>query len=172
MSDSAPAWFVVTRVFVISTNIGWVLNKGWSYPYLFLLIYILIDYMTQRLPGCVTRRVSACTHLPHREGNSMGWPPFRSNRIWREDESGEKTNLARRRIWREDKSGKKTNLARRRIWREDESGEKTNLARVKEEAFPLTLHCCRKRVTPRLSTLSTKPSLPPLKVLAISIRTF
>lgn len=24
------------------------------------------------IPGCVTSRLPACTHIPHREGNSMG----------------------------------------------------------------------------------------------------
>ena len=33
-------------------------------------------YLTQRFPGCVIRRLSACTRVPHRELNSMVEPPL------------------------------------------------------------------------------------------------
>jgi len=39
-------------------------------------------YLTQRSPGCFIRRLSICTHVFHREGNSVGEPPLFNVAIW------------------------------------------------------------------------------------------
>jgi len=36
----------------------------------------LMNLLIQRFPGCVIRRLSVCTRVPHREGNSMVGPLF------------------------------------------------------------------------------------------------
>ena len=39
-------------------------------------IEVVLQSSSSYLPGCVIRRLSACTRVPHREGNSMSEPPL------------------------------------------------------------------------------------------------